>query len=55
VKIQAVGLASHWINSIAPRSLLSFTSIYHIFDPLHYLALIEQKANALDQAAPLAD
>ena len=26
-----------------------------IFDPLHYLALIEQKINALDQAAPLAD
>ena len=25
-----------------------------IFDPLHYLALIEQKINALDQAAPLA-
>ena len=26
-----------------------------IFDPLHYLALIEQKTNALDQAAPLVD
>jgi hypothetical protein len=25
-----------------------------IFDPLHYLALIEQKINALDQTAPLA-
>jgi hypothetical protein len=25
-----------------------------IFDPLHYLTLIEQKINALDQAAPLA-
>ena len=25
-----------------------------VFDPLHYLALIEQKVNALDQAAPLA-
>jgi len=24
-----------------------------VFDPLHYLALIEQKINALDQAAPL--
>src|ERR1019366_8257269 len=24
-----------------------------IFDPLHYLALLEQKARALDQAAPL--
>lgn len=26
----------------------------YIFDPLHYLALLEQKSNALDQAAPLA-
>lgn len=26
-----------------------------VFDPLHYLALIEQKINALDQAAALAD
>lgn len=26
-----------------------------VFDPLHYLALIERKLNALDQAAPLAD
>src|SRR5436305_2544635 len=25
-----------------------------VFDPLHYLSLIEQKINALDQAAPLA-
>ena len=26
-----------------------------VFDPLHYLALIERKINALDQAAPLTD
>ena len=26
-----------------------------VINPLHYLALIEQKTNALDQAAPLAD
>lgn len=25
-----------------------------VFNPLHYLALIEQKTNALDQAAPLS-
>ena len=25
----------------------------YIFDPLHWLALLEQKTNALDQAAPL--
>jgi hypothetical protein len=27
----------------------------YIYDPLHYLALIEQKATARDQATPLAD
>ena len=26
-----------------------------VFDPIHYLPLIERKINALDQAAPLAD
>jgi hypothetical protein len=26
-----------------------------VFNPLHYLVLIERKINALDQAAPLAD
>jgi hypothetical protein len=26
-----------------------------VFDPLHYLVLIETKPNALDQAAPLQD
>ena len=26
-----------------------------VFNPLHYLALLEQKTNALDQAAPLSD
>lgn len=26
-----------------------------IYDPLHYLALLEQKPRALDQAAPLQD
>ena len=26
-----------------------------IFDPLHYLALLEQKGHAVDQAAPLLD
>ena len=26
-----------------------------VFNPLHYLALLEQKTNALDQAAPLGD
>lgn len=35
-----------------PRSYGSGT---FVFDPLHYLALIEIKPNALDQAAPLKD
>jgi hypothetical protein len=26
-----------------------------VFDPVHYVPLIERKINALDQAAPLAD
>ena len=26
-----------------------------VFDPIHYLSLIEKKINALDQAAPLAE
>jgi hypothetical protein len=26
-----------------------------VFDAVHYLPLIEQKINALDQAAPLAE
>jgi hypothetical protein len=33
----------------------SYDKADFIFDPLHYLALIERKINALDQAAPLAD
>jgi transposase len=33
----------------------SYDKADFIFDPLHYLALIERKVNALDQAAPLAD
>ena len=32
----------------------SYDKADFIFDPLHYLALIERKVNALDQAAPLA-
>ena len=34
-----------------PRSYERETTVY---DPLHYLALLEQKTRALDQAAPLA-
>jgi transposase len=37
------------------RHRRSYGSGTFVFDPLHYLALIEVKPNALDQAAPLKD
>ena len=37
------------------RHQRSYGSGTFVFDPLHYLALIETKPNALDQAAPLKD
>ena len=40
-------------TQIIARHLRSWEKEDYIFDPLHYLALIEQKTNALDQAAPL--
>ena len=39
---------------VIARHIRSWEKEDYIFDPLHYLALIEQKTNALDQAAPLA-
>jgi hypothetical protein len=36
------------------RHTRSYEKEDFIFDPLHYLALLERKINALDQAAPLA-
>ena len=45
---------AHGTDVIA-RHKRSWEKEDYIFDPLHYLALIEQKANALDQAAPLAN
>ena len=39
---------------VIARHLRSYEREDFIFEPLHYLALIEQKINALDQAAPLA-
>lgn len=38
---------------IIARHTRSWEKEDYVFDPFHYLALIEQKANALDQAAPL--
>ena len=40
-------------TEIIARHSRSWEKEDYVFDPLHYLALIEQKANALDQAAPL--
>ena len=38
----------------SPRHDRSYERESFVFDPLHYLALLERKTNALDQAAPLA-
>jgi hypothetical protein len=46
VLIDIIGIARH------PRS---YGQGVFVFDPLHYLVLIETKPNALDQAAPLQD
>jgi transposase len=42
-------------TEIIARHSRSYEREDFVFDPLHYLALIERKINALDQAAPLAD
>jgi len=42
-------------TEIIARHPRSYEREDFVFDPLHYLALIEQKINALDQAAPLAN
>ena len=41
-------------SEVIARHVRSYEREDMIFDPLHYLALLEQKTNALDQAAPLA-
>jgi hypothetical protein len=43
---------SHGAEVIA-RHPRSYEREDFVFDPLHYLSLLEQKTNALDQAAPL--
>jgi hypothetical protein len=40
-------------NEVIARHRRSYDREDMIFDPLHYLALLEQKTRALDQAAPL--
>src|SRR5262249_27251025 len=39
---------------VIARHPRSYERADFVFDPLHYLALLEQKIGALDQAAPLA-
>jgi transposase len=41
-------------SEVIARHLRSYEREAVVFDPLHYLALLEQKTRALDQAAPLA-
>jgi transposase len=41
-------------NEVIARHERSYEREAVVFDPLHYLALLEQKTRALDQAAPLA-
>jgi hypothetical protein len=41
-------------SEVIARHARSYEREAMVFDPLHYLALIEQKTRALDQAAPLA-
>jgi transposase len=41
-------------SEVIARHARSYEREDMIFDPLHYLALLEQKTNALDQAAPLS-
>jgi hypothetical protein len=41
-------------SDVIARHERSFERETVVFDPLHYLALLEQKTRALDQAAPLA-
>jgi transposase len=42
-------------TEVVARHRRSYEREDFVFDPLHYLALIEKKINALDQAAPLAN
>jgi transposase len=41
-------------NEVIARHERSYERETVVFDPMHYLALLEQKTRALDQAAPLA-
>jgi hypothetical protein len=47
-------VAIAWGSEVIARHPRSYEREAVVFDPLHYLALLEQKTRALDQAAPLA-
>ena len=51
-------MSTRWLSVAAPGSLPDTPRSYDredmVFDPIHYLALLEHKIGALDQAAPLA-
>ena len=51
-------MSTRWFISCAAEVIARHPRSYEqedfVFDPLHYLSLLEQKTNALDQAAPLA-
>jgi len=46
-------LVISYTSEVIARHTRSYGREEMIFDPLHYLSLLEQKTNALDQAAPL--
>ena len=53
----SAAMSTRW-SSVAPPEVIarhprSYEQEDFVFDPLHYLSLLEQKTNALDQAAPL--
>jgi hypothetical protein len=53
VKASVWELVISYMSEVIARHKRSYGREEMIFDPLHYLSLLEQKANALDQAAPL--
>jgi transposase len=53
VKVFVWGVVICAASEVIARHPRSYDREEMIFNPLHYLALLEQKTNALDQAAPL--
>ena len=53
VKAYVWELVISYMSEVIARHKRHYGREEMIFDPLHYLSLLEQKTNALDQAAPL--